>query len=58
MPARGQSLLEAYDIWRQWADPKVCCDYAFHVCVTWWAESVKAEMKTLVNEKGSAVELL
>ena len=36
----------------RWADPKVCCDYALHVCVTWWSEEVRQEMATLVNEKG------
>ena len=30
----------------------VCCDYSFHVAVTWWSESVKNEMRVLTNEKG------
>lgn len=52
LPQKGQSLLEAYDTWRSWADPKVCCDYALHVGVTWWSKSVRDEMKVLVEEKG------
>lgn len=52
LPARGQSLLEAYDEWRSWADPKVCCDYGFHVGITWWSKSVQAEMKILCEERG------
>jgi len=37
---KGVSLLEAYDKWKGWADPKVCCDYSFHVGVTWWSPQV------------------
>jgi len=52
IPKKGDSLLEAYDQWRNWADPKVCCDYAFHVAVTWWSDQVKKEMEILTKEKG------
>ncbi|XP_043921625.1 dihydropyrimidinase [Protopterus annectens] len=52
MPQKECSLLQAYDQWRNKADPKVCCDYSFHVAVSWWSEKVKEEMKTLVEEKG------
>lgn len=41
IPQRGKSLLEAYDQWRNTADPKVCCDYSLHVAVTWWSDQVK-----------------
>jgi dihydropyrimidinase len=40
-------LLEAYDKWRNWADGKVCCDYALHSCVTWWSPEVAKEMEIL-----------
>ncbi|XP_066434189.1 dihydropyrimidinase isoform X2 [Eleutherodactylus coqui] len=52
IPQKGCSLIEAYDTWRNWADPKVCCDYALHVAVTWWSEKVKEEMAVLVRDKG------
>ncbi|XP_072131035.1 dihydropyrimidinase [Mobula birostris] len=52
IPQKGTSLLEAYDRWKSWADPKVCCDYSFHVAVTWWSAKVKEEMEILVNERG------
>ncbi|ELR17245.1 dihydropyrimidinase [Acanthamoeba castellanii str. Neff] len=52
IPQKGQSLLEAYDQWKQWADPKVNCDYSFHVAVTWWSDQVADEMKVLAEERG------
>ena len=50
---KDESLLQCYDRWRGWADPKVCCDYSFHAAVTWWSEQVSKEMEVLVKEKGS-----
>ncbi|XP_007056170.1 dihydropyrimidinase [Chelonia mydas] len=52
IPQKGCSLVEAYDTWRNWADPKVCCDYALHVAVTWWSSKVKEEMRILAEDKG------
>ncbi|XP_046407330.1 dihydropyrimidinase isoform X2 [Ischnura elegans] len=52
IPAKGESLLEAYDKWRSLADEKVCCDYALHVAVTWWSDKVKEEMALLCKENG------
>ncbi|KAI8505776.1 PREDICTED: dihydropyrimidinase-like [Branchiostoma belcheri] len=52
IPKRGQSLLEAYDQWKAWAEPKVCCDYSFHMAVTWWNDKVGEEMETITKERG------
>lgn len=52
IPQKGQSLLEAYDEWRAKADGKVCCDYGFHVAITWWSKSVSDEMGILCKERG------
>ncbi|XP_011184045.1 dihydropyrimidinase isoform X4 [Zeugodacus cucurbitae] len=52
LPDKGESLVEAYDKWRAWADPKVCCDYALHVGITWWSKSVSEEMKIMCEELG------
>ena len=49
----GKSLVEAYETWREMADTKVCCDYAFHVCVTSWSDKVAEEMEILTKEKGT-----
>ncbi|XP_062512368.1 dihydropyrimidinase-like [Corticium candelabrum] len=52
IPGKGTSLLDAYERWRGWADEKVCCDYSFHVAVTWWGDQVAREMEILTKEKG------
>lgn len=51
IPSPKQSLIEAYDTWRGWAE-KAASDYSFHVAVTWWDESVHRDMGTLVKERG------
>lgn len=51
IPAPQQSLLEAFDQWKGWAE-KSAGDYSFHVAVTWWDDSVYEEMGTLVREHG------
>ncbi|EDW13882.1 dihydropyrimidinase [Drosophila mojavensis] len=52
LPKKHESLVEAYDNWRAWADPKVCCDYALHVGITWWSKSVSEEIGILCKELG------
>ena len=51
IPNPQQSLLEAYQNWRSWAE-KSACDYSFHVAVTWWDETVYSDMGTLVTQFG------
>ncbi|MBL8510381.1 MAG: dihydropyrimidinase, partial [Betaproteobacteria bacterium] len=51
IPNPQQPLMEAYQIWRGWAE-KSAADYGFHVAVTWWDESVSRDMGTLVKEEG------
>lgn len=52
IPAKDQSLLEAYDQWRERADAKVCCDYGLHAAVTSWTDSTAKHMEILAKEKG------
>ncbi|KAJ9579318.1 hypothetical protein L9F63_024575, partial [Diploptera punctata] len=52
IPKKGESLIEAYENWRQKADEKVCCDYGLHVAVTWWSDKVKEEMELLCKDHG------
>jgi dihydropyrimidinase len=51
IPAPQTSILGAYHQWREWAEKSVA-DYSFHVAITWWDESVHADMGTLVEEHG------
>jgi dihydropyrimidinase len=51
IPAPQQNILEAYQQWREWAEKSVA-DYSFHVAITWWDDSVRADMKTLVEKHG------
>ncbi|MCG6115494.1 MAG: dihydropyrimidinase [Mesorhizobium sp.] len=50
LPSPEQSLLEAIQMWDN-KSTRACCDYSFHMAVTWWGEKVFAEMP-LVVEKG------
>ena len=52
---KGTPLLEAYNTWRNRADPKVCCDYGLHMGVTHWNDSVAKEMEILCTEKGNEI---
>jgi len=51
IPNAGESLLEAYREWQERARNSVA-DYACHAAITWWDESVAADMQTLVFEEG------
>ena len=51
IPSPQTSILETYHQWREWAEKSVA-DYSFHVAITWWDETVHADMKTLVEKHG------
>ncbi|GEQ96514.1 D-hydantoinase/dihydropyrimidinase [Iodidimonas gelatinilytica] len=51
IPNPQQPLMDAYKQWRGWAE-KAAADYSFHVAVTWWDDSVHADMGRLVTEEG------
>jgi dihydropyrimidinase len=51
IPGPQQDVMEAYKTWRGWAE-KAACDYSFHVAITWWDDSVREAMGTLVRDYG------
>lgn len=51
IPSPGQPLMEAYHQWRDWSE-KSLANYTFHVAITWWDESVSADMETLTTDYG------
>lgn len=51
IPKPGQRLMEAYEQWRDWAE-KAAGDYTFHVAITWWDDTVREDMETLVRDHG------
>jgi dihydropyrimidinase len=51
IPNPQQPLMEAFNAWRGWAE-KAAGDYAFHVAITWWDETVSRDMGVLANTHG------
>ncbi|MBU0553104.1 dihydropyrimidinase [Myxococcota bacterium] len=51
VPNKGQSLIEAYELWKAKA-AKACADYGFHMCLTWYSDQVKEEMHAVWREHG------
>lgn len=51
IPSPQQSLVEAYHQWQDWAQSSHA-NYSFHVAITWWDDSVKAEMAELTQNHG------
>lgn len=49
LPSPEQSLLEAIQMWDN-KSTRACCDYSFHMAVTWWGEQVFDEMPEVVDK--------
>lgn len=54
LPDKETSLLDAYEKCRSLADPKVCCDYALHMGITWWAPKVSPAPRRTAPAAGTA----
>ncbi len=51
-PAPEQGMGEALNEWREEAEEKACCDFAFRVALPGWGEEVKREMEELAKKEG------
>lgn len=49
VPTKDGTPLEAYRQWREWADPKVCCDYGLSMAITSWSPEIEREMEEVVK---------
>ena len=52
IPGKDESLVSAYKAWESRAVPKINCDVAFHMAVTYYSEAMVEEMAELTNEYG------
>ena len=51
LPSPGQGLLDALKMWDN-KSTRACCDYSFHMAVTWWGEQVFDEMEAVIRDRG------
>ena len=49
---RNVPLLEAYNVSKEKAEKKACCDFAFHSIISHYDEKVAKDMEVLAKEKG------
>lgn len=54
---KGETLAEALKNWHAKADGKASCDYAFHLALSDWNESVSQELAQVVKEGISSFKL-
>ena len=52
IPGKDESLVQAYRTWEEKAAPKINCDIAFHMAITYFSEAMLEEMATVTNELG------
>lgn len=54
---RGETLKEGLSNWRALADGHCGCDYAFHMAITEWNDSVRAELPELIGAGVSSFKM-
>ena len=52
IPSKDGGLVNAYKEWEARAVPKINCDIAFHLAVTYYSDEMLEEMKTITNDYG------
>jgi len=49
IPEKEETLMEAFEKWRKWADDKVCCDYALKMAIPQHNPGVEEEMSGMTT---------
>jgi dihydropyrimidinase len=49
-PSRDQDALEGYNLWKQKAEGKSACDYAFHMAVTRFDAETESQLRAIVRD--------
>lgn len=52
LQTQGKALYDALREWQGRSNNNACCDYSFHMAVTDFNESTKAEIKDMINKEG------
>ncbi len=52
LQTQGRSLYDALEEWQKKSQGKACGDYSYHMAVTDFNETTKAEIKSLIHEEG------
>lgn len=56
-PNKGESLQYGLDLWHRKADGKASCDYAFHMTIDDWNESIRAEVGEMFRQGVSSFKM-
>jgi len=57
VPDKEETLMEAFDKWRKWADDKVCCDYALKMAVPRHDPALEDEMAAMTSSAEVGVNM-
>ncbi|RME82579.1 MAG: dihydropyrimidinase [Planctomycetota bacterium] len=52
LPNRGESPKKALETWKSKSKGLSCCDYTYHMGVTWFNEEVEKELREIVEKEG------
>lgn len=56
-PPRGMSAAEGYETWREQAEGKACCDYAYHMGVTRFQNGTSEELREIVRHGNASFKI-
>src|ERR1700691_5661823 len=56
-PSRNEDALEGYHFWKQKAEGKSACDYAFHMAVTRYDANTEAQLREIVRDGTASLKI-